>query len=251
MADRARGRACRIYCAAILAALILLPPAPAHSAEISIFPVFAKRADFFGGIDATRDSTFAWSGMTFAPRGRLDEDGFRVRLTGGTGMYRYRTGNVPGGINEADVVSGEILGGYRHAFGPVIASAYLGIAYEDQRLRAADASNPTQGSETGIKAAFDLYVRLWSHYIATAFVTGSTVHNKYHARATFLRELNERWAVGVEGGALGDARSSETRAGLVGTLTWRGKIFALSGGFADNSDKGGSSYATLSVYAPF
>lgn len=251
MSDRARAGACQQLFAAMAAAVGFLVATPVEAAELHLVPQFRDRLDFFGGIDGASDSMFAWSGLTYAPRGRLDEDGFRIRVAGGVGIYRYRTGNVPGGANEAGVMSGELLGGYRRTFGRAIVSGYLGFHIEEQRLRAPDPSNPTAGTEAGIKGTIDVYSRLWAHYVATAFATGSTVHGKYNIRGAFQREFNERWAAGLETAFLGDARANEVRVGPVVSLTWHRKIVALSAGFLDNSDKGSGGYGTLSVYSPF
>lgn len=254
MVERARGGAYQFLVAAFAAAAAW--SSPVIAAEIIVIPPplripIENRADFFGGIDASKDSYSTWLGITYAPAGRLDQDGWRLRAAGGRGGYRYRTGNVPGGINHASVFSGELLGGYRHTFGPVIASAYLGFHVEEQALAFPDAANPTAGFASGVKAALELYARLWHRYIATGFVTVSSTHNKYNARASLMRELDPRWAFGIETGALGDERTTEIRAGLIGTLTWRRRIVALSLGALDNSDNGSGGYATLSVYSPF
>ncbi|HMN50584.1 MAG TPA: cellulose biosynthesis protein BcsS [Xanthobacteraceae bacterium] len=250
MLHRARKLAWQSRVAATLAATLYLSSL-AQGGEIDILPKLNGRADFFGGIDGAKDTYFAWSGVTYAPAGRLDEDGFRVRIAGGAGTYRYRTGNVPGGVNDVNVMSGELLGGYRATYGKVYFSGYLGFHIEQQMLALPDPFNPTAGTEAGIKGSIEVYTRLWDSYVVTGFASASTVHRKYNARATLLRELDERWAFGLEGGALGDARTSELRAGLTGVLTWQRKIFALSAGVLDNSDKGTGAYATLSVYSPF
>ncbi len=219
-------------------------------------PYFDRKTDFFGGIDAARATTFAWMGVTYAPLGVLAEDGWRVRLIGGAGLYSYHTQIVPGGVNQANVFSGEVLGGYRKTFDGLLgqrvyAGLFAGLHYEDQMLFFSDPGNPAQGSEIGIKATLELYSRIQERYIASAFASVSSVHNKYHAKATLLYELNETWGIGGELALLGDARYNEQRAGLVGSLTWQKKVFALSAGFLDNSGRGDGGYITLSVYSPF
>lgn len=219
-------------------------------------PYIDQKADFFGGIDAAKANTFAWMGVTWAPMGVLAEDGWRVRLVGGAGRYSYQTQAAPGGINDANVFSGEVLGGYRKTFGNVFGrklylGAFAGLHYEDQLLVYEDRNNPARGSEAGIKGSLELYSRVGERYIATAFASLSSVHNKYHAKAAALYELNDMWALGGEVAVLGDARYDEQRAGLVGSLTWRKRIFTLSAGFLDNSSRGEGTYLTLSVYSPF
>jgi hypothetical protein len=234
----------------------LLAPTFASGAEVLPLPRIADRADAFSGIDMTMDSIFAWAGATYAARGRLDEDGLRLRMAGGTGFYRYRNAALPGGENRAMVFSGEFLAGYRHRFGPIIASVYGGVHAEQQTLRMPDPSNPTAGGETGIKLAGEIYSHLLSQYVVNAFATISSVHGKYNMRASISRAFefplsHGIWALGIEAGALGDRRASEIRLGLAAAMTWQRRILAFAGGITDRSDKGRGAYATLSIYAPF
>ena len=226
-------------------------------------PYMDRKTDFFGGIDAAKATTFAWMGLTYAPMGVLAEDGWRVRFIGGAGLYSYRTSVAPGGINDASAFSGEILGGYRKTFENIFGQtlyvgAFAGLHYEDQILVYSDPSNPARGSEAGIKGSLEAYARVWERYIGTAFVSVSSVHNKYHGKLAALYELEEtwslrgeRWAFGGEIAALGDARYNEERAGLVSSLTLDKKIISLSAGVLQNSGRGDGTYVTLSVYSPF
>lgn len=219
-------------------------------------PYIDRKTDFFGGIDAAKATTSVWMGVTWAPMGMLAEDGWRVRLIGGAGRYSYQTSIVPGGINDASAYSGEALGGYRKTFGNVFgqklyAGAFVGLHYEDQSLALDDPSNPARGGEIGIKGSLELYSRIHDRYIASAFASLSSVHDKYHAKASLLYELNEMWALGGELAALGDARYNEERVGLAGSLTWQKRIFALSAGVLQNSGRGDGTYLSFSVYMPF
>lgn len=272
MTKRARNRVIQILSAAAIAA-VGATPVSAQIYEPLLFaygelnrpfkymhgrasPYIDRKADFFGGIDAAKATTFAWMGVTWAPIGMLAEDGWRVRFMGGAGRYSYQTNVVPGGVNDANAFSAELLGGYRKTFTNVFGQtlyvgAFAGVQYEDQLLVYNDPSNPAQGSEAGIKGSLEIYSRIRERYIATAFATLSTVHKKYHAKASALYQLNETWAFGAEAAILGDARYQEHRAGLVTSLTWQKRLFSLSAGALDNSGRGNGAYLTFSVYSPF
>ena len=209
------------------------------------------RVFFFAGGDISRDAHFAWSGVTGAPQGLLHENGARIRVMGGAGRYRYRTAAVPGGVNEGHVTSGEILFGFRQVVGPASVTAFLGAHVEDQRLAAPDPGHPTQGTSAGIKAAIELYARLTPASFITASASASTVHASYHARGAYGREHSSRLTYGIEAAVHGDARYVEPRIGLFAQLTYGRTTVALSGGYLSNSDKGGSAYASLSIYAPY
>jgi hypothetical protein len=210
-----------------------------------------RRIFFFAGLDVARDSAFGWAGVTAAPIGLLSEDGLRLRIMGGAGRYRYRTTAVPGGINEGNVGSGEILLGFRSSLRDVSVTAYLGAHVEDQRLAAPDPGNAAAGTAAGVKAAIETHVRINPTWALTASAAASTVHRSYHARAAVAREIASGVATGFEAAVLGDARYVEPRAGLFVSTTYGQSVFTLAGGMLSNSDKGGGAYATLSLYAPY
>lgn len=248
MGVRVGGR--MVAAAAVMAAC--LPFAPARgSDEPAFLDSFKSRLFLFGGFEVARDSTFGWTGIVGAPFGSIDVDGPRLRLMGGYGRYRYDQNSAPGGTNEGTVSSGEFMIGWRRAFDAATVVAYIGAHVVDHRLRFADPGNPVSGTEAGVKALIELHARPWPDFVATAFASASTVHGSYHARATLTREFNSNFAFGIEGAVLGDARYVEPRVGLlVSTTIWQ-RSLTLSGGYLSNSDKGGGSYLTVSLYAPF
>lgn len=249
--------------AALSAAGAAGPAFPAFAYEQLIRPFASlstqhlhQKTDFFGGIDLADAVTFAWAGATYAPAGTLIEDGWRVRFVGGAGRYTYFTSIVPGGVNDANVYTAELLGGYRKTFDNIFghrvyAGAFVGVNYEDQLLALPDPFNPTQGNEAGIKAVLEIYSRIAQHYILIANVSASTAHKKHFAKASIFYELNAFWSLGGEIVTMGDARYSENRAGLAASLTWHSKILTLSAGALDNTGRGSGLYTTLSVYSPF
>lgn len=273
MCKRANGRALRVSTTAQIVAMLWFasvahaqqPSLPLQAYEQLVRrvdylrgfanPYVNQKADFFGGIDAASETTFLWMGATYAPFGILADDGWRIRVMGGAGVYRYRTPLAPEGINDANVFSGELLAGYRKTFRGVFGQtlyvgAFAGLHYEDQILVYDDPFNAARGSEGGIKGSIELYSRIHERYIASAFATVSSVHSKYQVKAVLLRELSEMWAIGGEAALLGDARYNEQRIGPAVALTWRNRIFTLSAGALQNSGRGDGAYLTFSVYSP-
>jgi hypothetical protein len=241
--------------AALSAALL---SAPAFAADSSMrlderwhsHPL-RDRIFFFAGGDIASDSAFGWSGFTAAPLGFLEEDGWRIRLTGGGGSYRYRTDNVAGGINEASLMSGELMAGYRFSSDGTSATLYAGAHIEHQNLAAPDPGHEAQGTEAGIKVAVEIYQRFTPQFFGLASASASTVHDSYQARAALAYEINETVAFGVEVAINGDERYDEPRAGVLVQTTFGRTSFSLSGGILSNSDKGDGLYGTLSVYAVY
>jgi hypothetical protein len=207
------------------------------------------RIFFFAGSDIASDSTFGWSGFTAALTGLLEEDGWRIRVSGGGGRYRYRTDNVAGGINDASVLSGELMAGYRFSSGDTSATVYAGLHVENQSLGASDPGHEAQGTEAGIKVAVEVYRRFTPQLFGLASASASTVHESYQARVALAHETNRIVALGVEAAINGDERYDEPRAGILVQAVFGRTSVSLSGGILSNSDKGDGLYGTLSVYA--
>jgi hypothetical protein len=210
-----------------------------------------NRLFFFGGVDVASSSQFAWSGVVGSPTGLLHEDGLRLRAAGGFGRYKYETQAVPGGTNEGNVSSGELMIGYRRDFGGVIVTSFVGLHAENQRLSFSDPGNEAQGTAFGAKAAIETFARLHPHWTLATSAAASTVHRSYHARAAISREYPSGFALGVEALVHGDARYHEPRVGLLAQATFSRTVLSIAGGYLDNSDKGSGAYATVSIYAPY
>jgi hypothetical protein len=208
------------------------------------------RVFFFAGADVANDSAYGWSGFVASPLGLLDEDGWRVRVAGGAGRYRYTTGNVAGGVNEASIMSGELMAGYRFSSGSGSATLYAGAHIENQNLAAPDPGHEAQGTEVGIKVSAEFYRRFTPNFFGLASASASSVHDSYQARAALAYDISETVSFGVEVAINGDERYDEPRAGILVQTTLGRTSFSLSGGIL-NSDKGDGLYGTLSVYAVY
>jgi hypothetical protein len=239
-----------------LAGALLCVPALAADSSIRLDDRWQShplrdRVFFFAGADVASDSAYGWSGFVAAPLGLLDEDGWRVRVAGGAGRYRYTTGNVAGGVNEASIMSGELMAGYRFSSGSGSVTLYAGAHVENQNLAAPDPGHPAQGTEAGIKVAAEFYRRFTPNLFGLASASASSVHDSYQARAALAYEISATVAFGVEAAINGDERYDEPRVGILVQTTFGRTSFSLSGGILSNSDKGDGLYGTLSVYAVY
>ncbi len=219
-------------------------------AEELVAPV-ASRAFVFGGVDASRNSTFVWAGATAIPFGTLTQDGLRLRAMGGFGGYTYRTSATADGKNSGTISSGELMAGYHKSFGATVVTGYLGLDVKHYSLQDADPANRETGTHAGIKAAIELYTRTAASWFMTAYGNISSVFGNYSARAALHHELAPGLALGVEGVLLGDRRYDEQRAGLIATLTLPKISLTMAGGVATSADNGTGAYTTVSLYAPF
>lgn len=219
-------------------------------AEELVSPV-ASRAFLFGGVDAGQSSGFVWTGITAIPFGTLGDDGLRLRAMGGAGQYEYRTSAVASGTNKGTITSGELLVGYHKSFGATVLTSYVGLDAKNYSLKNPDPANPESGSRTGVKAAIELYTRTAPDWFVTAYGNISSVFQNYSARAAVHYELTPGFALGAEGGLLGDERYDEQRGGLIATITFAKSSLTVAGGIARSSDNGTGAYTTLTLYTPF
>ncbi|HWK86572.1 MAG TPA: cellulose biosynthesis protein BcsS [Xanthobacteraceae bacterium] len=234
-----------------LAAVLICPALPFHLHADELVAPVPSRAFVFGGVDASRNSTFAWAGATAIPFGTLVEDGLRLRAMGGFGGYTYRTSATPGGRNSGTISSGELMAGYHKSFGATVVTGYLGLDVKRYSLQDADPANQETGTHAGIKAAIELYTRTAASWFMTAYGNVSSVFGNYSARAALHHEIAPGFALGVEGALIGDRRYDEQRAGLVATLTLPKSSLTMAGGVATSADNGTGAYTTISLYAPF
>jgi len=226
-----------------------MSPFVSHADELTS-PV-ASRAFVFGGVDAGKNSAFAWSGITAIPFAKIGEDGFRLRAMGGYGRYEYRTSAVADGRNTGTITSGELLFGNRVSFGATVLTGYVGLDAKNYRLQDPDPKNPESGSRAGIKAAIELYMRTAPEWFVTGYGNISSVFGNYSLRGAVNRELNPGFALGAEAGLLGDRRYDEQRLGLIATMAFTKGSVTAAAGVAHSSDNGSGTYTTLTLYAPF
>jgi hypothetical protein len=239
-----------------LCALLLCSPVSAADAPARLDDRWQRhphknRIFFFAGGDIARDSSFGWAGIVGAPTGLLDEDGWRFRIMGGGGRYRYRTSAVATGDNEGTVSSGEFMLGYRATFGASVATVFLGAHVESQRLKSPDPGHRTQGAEAGAKIALELYRRFAPSLFGTASASASTVHAAYSLRGALALEHPSGAATGFEVAMNGDERYQEPRAGLFVQATYGRTTVSLAGGYLSNSDKGSGAYGTVALNATY
>jgi hypothetical protein len=221
--------------------------APVHGEGSSNSPL-ESRIYFFTGLDVAHDSMFGWAGVTAAPFGLLDDDGWRFRVLGGTGRYQYRTSATRSGLNEATLAGAEILSGFQRSFTGGALTIYVGPHLEEQRLAEPDPGNAQAGTRLGVKAAAEICARFDSVWLLIASASASTLRRTYHARTMLARELAPMWSIGIEGAVYGDMRYMEPRAGILVNAAYGKSMVTLAGGVLANSAKGRGVYATLSLY---
>jgi hypothetical protein len=149
------------------------------------------------------------------------------------------------------ITSGEFTIGYHKSFEATVVTGYIGIDAKNYRLQNPDPGNLESGSRIGVKAILELYTRTAPDWFVTAYGNISSVFTTYAARAAVNHEIAPGFALGAEGGLLGDAHHNEQRAGAIATLSFAKASVSVAGGVARSSDASSGAYTTLTLYAPF
>lgn len=201
--------------------VLLLQAGPSSAAEDAApAPPAPPWRETWVGAEATAAWWSFYSGVTFAPFGSITEDGWRARVTGGTGRYRYAGNRTYDGIPEHVAFRGtsafaDALIGYQWTLGPVIVKAFAGIAADGHTIDPVDPDNGVQGLAYGPKLALDVWWSLSPRWWSALDASWTSAHDQYGARVRLGYRLWPELSVGIEAGALGNA---SYHAGKVGAL---------------------------------
>lgn len=170
------------------------------------------------------EATAAWwsfySGVTFAPFGSIAEDGWRARVTGGYGRYRYSGNRTYEGRPEHVAFRGtssfaDALVGYQWTLGPVILKAFAGAAADAHTIDPFDPDSDVQGLAWGPKLALDAWWSISPRWWSALDASWTSAHDQYGARLRLGYRIWPELSVGIEAGALGN---SGYHAGKLGAL---------------------------------
>lgn len=212
---------------------------------------WADRIYFYAGVDAARDTSYAWAGAAWSPFGKMNEEGFRLRVQGGAGRYSYRTDDVPGGWNNASKMEGELLLGRQFLAGAHALALYGGIALRQDTLDHPDPSNRDQGDHVGLKVVAEWFFRPADDWVVTAAASGSTADETATVRASAGRKISDAIEIGGEAMGYTDWFSQDAGAGIYIANPLPGRQWRAAGGWRWSSDSPAGAYGTLSLYMPF
>lgn len=194
------------------------------------------RGVWFSGYDFGKGSRYVFDGVVIALNGDLGKDGFAVRAYGSRVDYDLDPGDGRG--YQADLMLG-----YRFSRGGIYGGIYLGIDYQDFKLKPDDPTAEVRGTQIGFAAAGNLETsRAQPFYFSLTGKYASTFEN-YWARMRL--GLNRgRFTFGPEGIVMGDVSYDAQRLGgfvtfdvkLIPRMPWE---VTLSAGHQFVGDSGG------------
>jgi len=264
--QRASGvrRAGKVLGIALTAAIIAAGSEDARAFDLSdlLTPDLAGadwlggEADAFAGVDAGDTWLFSYGGFTLAPDG-LDREGWRIRLYGGAGHYRY-TSSVevsPGAVvdfdRRADVFQLEALVGWQLSAGMMTAKLFAGVAYEDHAVSPGDPQNAIAGAHFGAKLALETWFDLSRWAWASADASYASTIDGYSAAAKFGLKPVGWLSLGPEASAFGNREFDGHRLGAFARWHCGGCDMTVSGGLSGDYDDETGAYGALSFYSRF
>lgn len=237
---RCTAACCLLSCVAVSAS-----PSSAQFAHLPP-PFITGVAETWTGAEATRHAWSSYAGINWAPFGKLAQDGFRLRLTGGYGEYRYgghvegRTQAVNGSAAFADV-----LAGYQVGWGALTFKAFAGPTFEGHLLTPFDEANRVSGAATGAKGVAEGWINISPSLWGQVDASYATAHQSYNGRLRLGYRVTHGFSVGLEGGGFGNLASDNGRGGGFLRYQWLGGEISASGGVSGDIAAPRNPYGTL------
>lgn len=193
-----------------------------------------------------RHSWSTYAGVGWAPFGKLAEDGFRMRVTGGGGQYRYQ------GVIDREPVSiygtsafGDLLVGYQMGLGRLTLKAFAGATFDGQLLDPWDDANRLGGAATGAKLVVESWLNITPALWTQLDASYATANETYYSRLRVGYRVLHGLSLGLEGGSFGNITGDSARAGIFARYEWLGGEISASGGVSGELRSPRSPYATL------
>lgn len=217
----------------------------------------APRREVFGGVETANNYTSIYAGGGYAFGEGFDAPGWRLRAVGAWGPYDYDGALFDGAAYRRTTFDGEVAflsvqAGYEFHRGRTIVRTYAGIEAVDQAITPFDPNNSVQGTELGLRLTLETWTDISDRWFLSADGAYGSAFQEYWQLTRIGCRLGPIFAVGLEGGVLGN---QEYDAGRGGAFV-RGKfeVFeaTVSGGFTGDyllSDPSG--YLAFGLYRKF
>ncbi|MDX2308925.1 MAG: cellulose biosynthesis protein BcsS [Hyphomicrobium sp.] len=232
-----------------------------------------KWRETWAGVDASDSGWLIYSGVTLAPWSHIHEPGFRVRIAGGSGGYRYEGERYDADLDDSVIRRfratpwfTDVLVGYLERWGPLTAKAFAGVSGVGHAITPIDVENAVVGDDIGAKAVVELWLDIGNIGFASLDLSWSEAHRTRSARTRLGWRAVKGWSVGWEawldldaqsdcelgwddGGACqqqftyGDGEASileYTRAGIFLRTDWDGGEVSVSAGVSGGLFQGGA-----------
>lgn len=216
----------------------------------------------FTGANLSEFTWYAFVGGIYSPFGDIRETGFLVRGFFGFGEYDYDversvSDGTPSGKQftvgiDGDIVAGDLMVGYQLMMNRLALRAFVGGNLKDHDLDPEDDNNPARGAAAGAKFQIELFAPLAQKLWVSAMVSYATTSDDYWSRVRFGYRVAQGWTIGPEGVFTGSAKYGQQRVGGFISSSVTDEITAtLSGGYADDRNRGDTAYGGLTLVVQF
>lgn len=201
---------------------------------------------------AAKDQLSAALVGTVAPFGGLETNGFRMRMIGVLGGYRYDASAAGVGLVTGNQVGGSLLMGYEWIVDRTKVGVFGGLDAISNRLDKYDPDNTTEGAAFGARIGVDFYSRPTDATYAAGTFSYTTANNGYYMRLRGGMAIYEQTFMGPELLALGDSFYTQWRLGVGLHNIELGPVkIGVSGGFVSDSSRGNGAYGILDTRLTF
>lgn len=196
------------------------------------------------GADVTASAWSVYTTATVAPIGSLNDDGPRLRATGGYGRYQYLAAPQPVRFRGVQSFS-EFMLGYQMQLGPATVKGFAGAAGIGHAVTPFDRTNTVSGLEIGFKAALEAWFEISDRVWASADLSWTAAHDTYASRLRLGWRLTPSLSLGLEAGAVGNATYDGGRGGAFARYTQDWGEVSLSAGLSGDIDRPDAPYVTV------
>jgi Cellulose biosynthesis protein BcsS len=192
------------------------------------------------GADTTRQTAAIWSGVTWAPFGAIQEQGWRVRTVSGAGRYTYdgwtlvRGGPTPAHFKGLTNFS-DIFVGYHVQVGALTLKPFAGLATAQHAVTPRDPVSPLIGRTIGVKLALDTWLSLGAQAWLNIDGSWTDVHETAAIKGRLGYRVWRDLSFGVEGQAVSDVNQESRRAGVFLRFSGAYGEVSIGGGVAGHS----------------
>jgi hypothetical protein len=240
--------------------IVSWPPQPSLAAEgATLLSPAPPKFEAWTGAEVFQQVWSLYAGGQFAPFGGVQQDGFRVRLVGGYGAYRYTSPRWTGLATQdrafqGSVTFADLLAGYHQQLGSLTIKFLGGLAVTDRIVDDAEAQDV--GTRSGGKAVIETWWNVTDQVWTSVDVSWTTLGNVYGGRGRIGWRWWPQFSVGLEGGATGSWDYDTARVGGFLRYEWPSGEVSASGGVTGDGPGSGfvdvhGAFATINVLTRF
>ena len=204
----------------------------------------------------TSNSVFGSAGIVLAPFDNIIDEGWRLRATGGYGLYLYGgerliRGRIRDVIFTGNVTLGDLMLGYQWRIDDLTLKAFAGAETVEHIVTPFDAGNAVQGRRTGAKIALEGWLNVgeggWVSGNASASAAFATVQAEARVGYRVWRGLG----LGLEVGVYRNETLGIGHAGAVASYVFGFGEVTVSGGISGDYESPGTPYANITLLKRF